>query len=118
MQLIDPVLPQFLAGRGHDFVGPGVSPSPSVPGAQQLRPRLLARMLLPPFDFVPGDVRAYLRRPGAERTSVRRQLVDLTVLVEGEPVSGEDRAELGVTHHGCVTDAVQRGDRVAQADSV
>jgi len=54
-----------------------------------------------------------LSRPSAERTDVRRELLDLPGLrIQGETARGEDRLELRVGGDRGVPDAVDRLDHV------
>ena len=92
VQLLDPPLPELGSARGHDLVGSGLRPRPTVPGPPQRRAGLLAGVLAAPLGLVAVDVAGDLRGAGAERPGVRRELGDLAGLgVERVAVRGEHR---------------------------
>ena len=103
---------------GHDLVGSRVRPRASVPGTAQSRPGLLVGVLGSPCGFVPVDVAVDLCGALAEPAGVRRELLDLAVVVEAVAARRERGPELGVAHHGGVTDPVERLDAVDDADRV
>jgi hypothetical protein len=65
-----------------------------------------------PCGFVPVDVAVDLGSALAEPAGVRRELLDLAVVVEAVAACRERGAELRVAHHGGVADAVERLDAV------
>jgi hypothetical protein len=71
-----------------------------------------------PCGLVPVDVAVDLFSALAEPAGVRRELLDLAVLVERVAPRGKGGPELGVAHHGGVTDPVERLDAVDDADRV
>jgi hypothetical protein len=117
-QLAVPRGDELGAAAGRDLVRPGVRPRASVPGAAQTRPGLLVRVLGSPVGFVSVDVAVDLCGALAEPAGVRRQLLNLAVVVEGVATCRERGPELGVAHHGGVTDPVERLDAVDDADRV
>ena len=82
------------------------------------RPGLLAGALGPPGGFVPVDVAADLCGALAEPARVRRELLDLAVVVECVATRGKGGPELGVAHHRRVPDPVERLDAVDDTDRV
>ena len=75
-------------------------------------------MLGSPCGFVPVDVAVDLCGALAEPAGVRRELLDLAVVVERVATRGERGPELGVAHHGRVPDPVERLDAVDDTDRV
>ena len=106
------------AAAGHDLVRSRVGPRTSVPRLAQPRPGLGAGVLGTPRGLVPVDVAADLRGALAEPSGVRRELLDLAVVVERVPARSQRGPELGVAHHGRVPDPVERLDAVHDTDRV
>ena len=75
-------------------------------------------MLGTPGGFVAVDVAVDLCGALAEPAGVRRELLDLAVVVEGVAACRERGPELGVAHHRGVTDPVERLDAVDDTDRV
>jgi hypothetical protein len=119
VELLVPVRNDLRAVGRHDLVGPGVLPCAPVPRLPDGRSRLLAGVRPTPLSLVAVDVAADLRGPLAELPHVGRQLRDLTGgRVHREADAGEGRPELRIGHHRGVPDAVERLDRVTDADRV